>query len=197
MLGLIRHRDLSAPPRPDLLSPPQGYIPQMARPGRPRTGPTRTGLYSQWTAESLTVIPRAARRERLRTDMRRLLDETPVEPGLLHPVEAVLAETLRRYSTEAPAWITDFLRSCDGAGTAADLLTCLARVPRDLTTRWTGPLLQWALASPDPRLRLAAVRAAELWRDRPSVDLLRLHVDTDRVLADYVGRVLRQVGAVA
>ena len=75
---------------------------------------------------------------------------------------------------------------------AASILRCLAR-QRPGTSRWRADLITSALALESVEIRGAAVQAAESWRDREVVAVLRRHDESVGWLGEYITDVLEDL----
>lgn len=119
------------------------------------------------------------------------LDAEPLEAGMDHRAESVLAEALEG---SAPPGMLDAVRDCclsdDGRVAAADLLRCLARLSEPGTDRWRTDLIRDALKTGAVEVRDAALEAAEAWKSRSMLDVLRSHADPDPELRGEISEIV-------
>ena len=120
------------------------------------------------------------------------LDAEPLEPGMTHPAQAILAEALEG---SVPSGILDAIRACcvsdeERVG-AADLLRCLARLASPGTEEWRTDLIRDALSSDDLEVRDAALAAAEVWKDRGMLRVLQSHREPSAFLRSEIAAMIR------
>lgn len=129
--------------------------------------------------------------QRLLRQVGMALDAEPLEAGMDHRAESVLAEALKG---SAPSGMFDAVRDCclsaDGRVAAADLLRCLARLSEPGTDRWRADLIRDALKTGEVEVRDAALEAAEAWKSRSMLEVLRSHVDPDPELRGEISEIV-------
>lgn len=119
------------------------------------------------------------------------LDAEPLEALIDHRAEDILADALEG---SVPSATLDAIRDCclsdDGRVRAADLLRCLARLSEPGTEQWRADLIRDALKAEDVEVRDAALEAAEAWRSRSMLGVLRAHRDPDPELRSEIAEIV-------
>lgn len=134
------------------------------------------------------------RRARLRTKLLAAFEEQPVEDGIAHPAEAVIATVLASERSGAVfGWLKELSLDESRPSFAASVLRCLGRQRRPGTTAWRASLIRHALTLDDVEVRDAAVRAAEMWGDRDAIPILREHREVIPWLRDYTREVIQDL----
>lgn len=129
---------------------------------------------------------------RLLGQVRMALDAEPLEAGMDHRAEGILADALEG---SVPSAILDAIRACcvsdeERVG-AADLLRCLARLASPGTEEWRTDLIRGALSSDDLEVRDAALEAADAWQDRGLLSVLRSHREPTAFLREEIAAMIR------
>jgi hypothetical protein len=121
-----------------------------------------------------------------------LLSERPVEDGIIHPAESRIALLV---GAQGEQFVYDKLFTCATAATAsiAAFIRLLGRV-ENLSADFHLQLVTAGLASADHEVRDAALQAAESWEDRDILPRLREHHEPLPWLADYLKRLVRDLG---
>jgi hypothetical protein len=120
------------------------------------------------------------------------IEAEPVEDGMNHPAEAELNAFLGRHG--ADGFLDATLKSKLSPTIVASLLRLLGRAEVDRFEDYE-PVLRAALASPDLKIRDAAIQTIELWENSESVDLLGDHVESCPWLAEHITRVARELSS--
>lgn len=121
--------------------------------------------------------PAVAGADRILRDVISSLSEAPVEDGMVHPAETLIAAGLSQtppsidIGTRLAELFTDARHRRPSL--AAGLLRIVGRQPIDAVAPWGTHLASIALQDPDIEIRDAAVRAMEAWGDRRAVGLLQ------------------------
>lgn len=120
------------------------------------------------------------------------LDAEPLEAGMNHRAEDILAEALK--GSVSPV-ILDAIRACcvsdeERVG-VADLLRCLARLASPGTVEWRMDLIRDALTSDDLEVRDAALEAADAWQDRGLLRVLQSHREPIAFLREEIAALIR------
>ena len=100
-------------------------------------------------------------REQLETALWNAFDAEPLQDGITHPGEEVIAASVQG-SEKALDWLRHFALATTAPAFAASTLRCLSRIDIG-TLRWRAQLVADALASDDVQMRDAALQAAEEW----------------------------------
>jgi hypothetical protein len=109
----------------------------------------------------------------------------PVEDGMTHPAERLIATFAQRHGSGE---VRGIVCELEKRRLAADFLRLLGRAaPLDAAAR--SEILRDALQSSDLEVRDAAIQAAESWNDRALAEILRSHREQVPWLADYLRRV--------
>lgn len=147
---------------------------------------------------SFGALPKEPRRrasvdaapERERNAILTALRNEPVEDGVLHPAEALVAGFLSRYG-ESAAYPALLGPAADGR-VQSGVVGLLGRLP-GLSREFHIRLVRDCLKADDVQVRDAAVQAAELWEDPAVLPLLLEHKEKAGWLADYVRRVAHEL----
>ena len=115
----------------------------------------------------------------------------PLEDGIIHPAEEIIAEALR--SREKGA-VLDLLRrlSLDASQPdfAADVFGCVGRQERPGSVDWRIWLVRDGLACENFLIRDAAAQAADAWDEQPVTEVLKGHKEPigwlDRYIKDII-----------
>ena len=125
--------------------------------------------------------------KRLEDELRFAFEEDPLEEGIHHPAEEIIADALRRTeNSNVLTWLKAFSLDSTRASLAASVLRCLGRQNHPATERWRVGLVRDGLVAEDVDIRDAAVQAAELWGDRGMRPILLAHSEPEPWLRDYV-----------
>ncbi len=110
-----------------------------------------------------------------------------LEDGIGHPAEEIIAEALRSVDDQPVLdWFMAFCSDAACPSFAASVLRCLGRQENTGTISWRAEIVRGGLAMDDVKIRDAAVQAAESWRDRDILDILRLHIEPEPWLRNYI-----------
>ena len=135
-------------------------------------------------------------RRRLRDRLRASLDAEPLEDGMAHPAESVIAAAL---DSEDPDTVLRWLRSCcldtSNPTFAVAVFVCVARQPGVGTAEWREDLVRGGLAVDDVEVRDAAMQAAEYWADPGFLHVLSAHSEPVGWLDEYRRGVMDDLGA--
>ena len=130
-------------------------------------------------------------RDRLDAMLSAAFEAEPVEDGVAHTAEQILARAL---DTGDRSTMLDVVAALcvDTArpGFSAATLRCLGRLTPPGSSAWRSALVRGALAHTDVEVRDAAVQAAESWGDADLIDVLRAHRETEAWLANYIREVV-------
>ncbi len=133
--------------------------------------------------------------KRLEDKLRAAFEEDPLEDGMHHPAEKIIADALRGTDdSKVLTWLKAFSLDSARASIAASVLQCLGRQDHPGTERWRVGLVRDGLAARDVEIRDAAVQAAELWGDRGMLTVLSAHTEPEPWLRDYVRDVAGDLG---
>ena len=133
--------------------------------------------------------------KRLEDKLCAAFDEVPLEDGMNHPAEVIIADALRgTENSKVLSWLKAFSLDSTRTGTAASVLQCLGRQDHPGTERWRVGLVRDGLAARDVEIRDATVQAAELWGDRGMQTILSAHSEPEPWLRDYVRDVAGDFG---
>ena len=124
----------------------------MAARHRYRTSPTE---------EALREFRFVSRRERLERALRDAFDADPLEDGVSHPAEQIVAEAVG--TSGALDWLRGFVLDTDSPTFGASTLRSLGRLNGVGTAVWRTDLVRRALTNEDVQVRDAALQAAEAW----------------------------------
>ena len=134
-----------------------------------------------------TADPDTAARAQLESRLWWAFEAEPLEDGMDHPAERLLAENLNQDSSpRILVWISEWCTDTANATFAASVFQCLARQPRPGTASWRTELVQSGLAAPHVEIRDAAAKAADSWRDSELLSILERHMEPVPWLADFI-----------
>lgn len=160
---------------------------------------------SQWTARTLErwgegvqgeiVAQTTATAQQFLDDLdaqlRASFHEEPVEDGVTHAAEDILATALLDNTYFGILdWISQATRETSSPTHSASILRCLGRLNVDLSTTWKAEIIENALRTDDVEIRDAAVQAAERWGDKPLIEILMAHDEPEDWLAEYIDEVI-------
>lgn len=114
------------------------------------------------------------------------LKEVPVEDGVTHGGEKLVAAILREHGEHA---LADRTLGIDEDSTKAYVMQLIGRVNVP-STEVRRRLVSEGLASKDIQIRDAALQMVEDWEDPECLDLLRGHKDPDDVLQGYAREII-------
>lgn len=133
--------------------------------------------------------------KRLEDKLRAAFDNVPLEDGMHHPAEGIIADALTgTENSDVLTWLKAFSLDSTRASLAASVLRCLGRQEHPGTERWRAGLVRDGLVARDVEIRDAAVQAAESWGDRGIRTILLAHSEPEPWLAQYVTEVAGRVG---
>ena len=125
----------------------------------------------------------------------------PLEDGMDHPADKIIADALQSPVPAVLDWLRSFSLDSDQVWFASSVLRCLGRQESPGSGDWRARLVMDALASDELEIRAAAVDAAGAWLDPwmgPDVDhqilrVLEKHVEQDQWLAQYIQDLIKAV----
>ena len=120
-----------------------------------------------------------ARRERLERALRDAFDADPLEDGVSHPAERIVAEVVG--TSSALVWLRGFVLETESPTFGASTLRCLGRLNDVGTAVWRTDLVRRALTNEDVQVRDAALQAAEAWDDAVLLSVLAAHLPFEPV----------------
>ena len=133
--------------------------------------------------------------KRLEDKLRAAFEEEPLEDGIHHPAEEIIADALRgTEKSKVLIWLKAFSLDSARASLAASVLRCLGRQEHPGTERWRAGLVRDGLVASYVENRDAAVQAAELWGDRGIRTILLAHSEPEPWLREYVTEVAEGIG---
>ncbi len=128
---------------------------------------------------------------RLKSSLLSSFEADPLEDGMYHPAEEIIAEAL--WSEEDQhvfRWLNALCLDAAYPSFAASVLRCLGRQTSPGTGSWRAELVRSGLTIDDVEIRDAAVQAAESWGDLELINVLESHSDPESWLQDYVRAVI-------
>ena len=133
--------------------------------------------------------------KRLEDKLRAAFEEDPLEDGMNHPAEKIIADALRGVeNSKVLTWLKAFSLDSSRASLAPSALRCLGRQKHPGTKRWRVGLVRDGLVAKDVDIRDAATQAAELWGDRGIRTILLAHSEPESWLREYVREVAGGLG---
>ena len=142
------------------------------------------------------TTPDTRAQERLAVRLRAAFEDSPIEDGMTHPAEAIIADALRSATDSQPLhWLKSICTDASQPRLAASTLRCLGRIAGAGAPQWRVKLVRDALASDNLEMRDAAVQAAESWADPGMVAVLASHSDPQEWLQQYIRDVIDDLSA--
>jgi len=129
---------------------------------------------------------------RLRQQIWSHLVEEPLEDGVTHPAETVVAGALAGSAVQLAAF-TQLVGAESNPEFSASMLRLAGRVGRMVGRDWRGELVKRALSSSSATVREAAVEAIEQWEDAELLPLLRAHTEPVSWLKAYIDDVIEDL----
>ena len=130
-------------------------------------------------------------RDLLAAELRASFEDLPVEDGVVHPAERIIAQALAQAGDKrATRWLKDFCADASNPSFAASVLRCLARVPCTASKSWRVGLVHDGLANDSVEVRDAAIHVAETWGDSELLEVLKTHSETVPWLRQYLHDVI-------
>lgn len=131
------------------------------------------------------------RQDWLAAELRASFEELPVEDGVGHPAERIIAKALAQAGDrQATRWLKDFCVDVSQPTFAASVLRCLARLGYVGSEPWRVGLVRDGLTKDSVEIRDAAIQAAESWGDFELLEVLRAHSETEPWLRQYLSDVI-------
>ena len=133
---------------------------------------------------------------RLKARLQTAFDSDPLESGLQHPAEMIIAQSLNDDTDQrAFDWVRSFCLGVSAPAFAASVLRCLGRLesPGDAESR--RALVREALRLENVEIRDAAAQAADSWSDAGLIGVLQAHVEPEAWLQDYIREILADLQA--
>ena len=132
---------------------------------------------------------------RLANRLHAAFEAEPLEDGMHHPAEEIIATTLQLEEEQRVlAWLRAFSLDFTDPSFAASVLHCLGRQANIGDRSWRTELIRDGLAADDVEVRDATVQAAEMWSDRSIVTVLKSHSEPVPWLRDYIREVIADLG---
>ncbi len=134
-------------------------------------------------------------RPRLRDRLMAAFESEPLEDGMDHPAEHVIAAALESEDADAVLrWIRSMCLDSTTPAFAAGVFLCVARQPEVGTAAWREELVRGGLAVDDVEVRDAAMQAAEYWGDPSLRQTLAAHSEPIAWLDEYRRGVIADLG---
>ena len=136
----------------------------------------------------------ASGRRHLANKLRMSFEDSPLEDGMEHPAEVIIAEALRSAKAQRVlGWLKGLCTDASRPSFAASVFRCLGRQDGVGTASWRVELVRDGLAIDNVEIRDAAVQAAESWGDSDSLDTLKAHADPEPWLQQYIVDVIEDL----
>ena len=129
-------------------------------------------------------------------DIVRMLDDVPLEDGMLHPADSIVAHQLCVDKGECISSLDRAFRGflSSRPQISAAILRLVGRLDYVDVGRSGMSLARAGLGQGDVEIREAAVRALENWGGAEATRLLRNHRDAEPWISDYVKQVIADLG---
>ena len=129
----------------------------------------------------------APERARLSYRLHAAFEAEPLESGMDHPAEEIIAEALRQpENRDVLECLENLSLDAKRPDFAASVLRCVGRQRNPAGSSWRARLVRAGLEVDDAQIRDAAVQAAESWGDRGLAEILRSHRETESWLRRYI-----------
>ena len=126
-------------------------------------------------------------REPLATALWASFETEPVEDGMDHTAETIIADAYRSGDSQRVlAWLKSFCINPSQPSFAASVLRCMGRINDLGTVPWRVGVIRESLAIDNVEIRDAAIQAAELWSDTAMIDVLTSHSEPQPWLRQYI-----------
>lgn len=133
-------------------------------------------------------------RENLHTRLAISFEIDPVEDGMTHQAEWIIADALRSTQPHAVLkWIKEFSIDETRPVFAASVLRCIGRQESPGSVAWRVDVIRAGLNAHDIEVRDAAVRAAESWADPQVLEVLQSHAEPEQWLQGYISDVIEDL----
>ena len=133
---------------------------------------------------------------RLEFALRASFEADPLEDGMFHPAEEIIAEAFQSGEDQRVLeWFRAYSLNAAQPSFATSVLRCLGRQIEPGTSSWRTRLVRDGLAMHDLEIRDAAVQAAELWGNSNLIDVLESHSEPVTWLQDYISDVIDELRA--
>ena len=144
-------------------------------------------VFASWRTEAVSVSStQEHHRRRFLDRLHASFDTEPLEDGMDHPAEQVIATALESEDRDtALLWISSACLESESPAFAAATFLCAARQPEIGTAAWRAGLVRGGLASDHIELRDAAIQAAESWGDPGLRQVLAAHAEPVSWLDEY------------
>lgn len=124
---------------------------------------------------------------RLKSALHSSFEADPLEDGMYHPAEGILAEALwSDKDQDVLEWLSAICSDTRHPSFAASVLRCLGRQDSPGTNSWRAELIRSGLATIDVEIRDAAAQAAESWMDSHLANVLESHSEPVTWLRIYI-----------
>ncbi len=134
------------------------------------------------------------RQDWLAAELRASFEELPVEDGVVHPAERIIAKALvQAGDRQATRWLKEFCVDVSQPTFAASVLRCLARLGCVGSESWRAGLVRDGLTKDSVEMRDAAIQAAESWGDSELLEVLRAHSEPVPWLQQYLSDVIEDL----
>jgi len=142
-----------------------------------------------------TVRTEEHERQRLCDRLAVAIESEPIEDGMDHAAERVIAMALDAGHPDVVLrWIRSICLDSARPTFAAGVLLCVARQPMVGTAAWREELVRGGLAADDLEVRDAAIQAVEYWRDPGLLPILAGHSEPVGWLDEYRRGVVGDLG---
>lgn len=133
-------------------------------------------------------------RTQLANRLKWLFEEKPLEDGMDHAAEVVIAGALQSAGEPRTIqWLQEFCLNDETPDFAASVLRCIGRQARIGTDSWRTSLVRRALTRDDAEIRAAAVQAAETWGGQNIRNELARHSEPVPWLRSYIRDVIEDL----
>ena len=155
---------------------------------------TISGKWAKLTMEAVAspdFVAGDRSRERLAIKLWSSFENEPVEDGMEHPAEKIIADAMRfSPNRQVLAWIREMSTDVSEPSFAASVMKCLARQDAPGSSNWRADVVRSGLDADDIEIRDAAVQAVEEWADTGLLEFLKLHKEDETWLRNYISDVI-------
>ena len=138
-------------------------------------------------SDALRRATYASGQTRLSDRLHAAFEAEPLEDGMNHPAEHVVADTLgSEGERDVLRWLRAICLESTRPAFAASVFLCVARQSEIGTPQWRAALVRGGLEITDVEVRDAAAQAAELWGDPGICEVLKAHREPVSWLGDYI-----------
>ena len=149
-------------------------------------------LHAEIKADDLGQPPELAPLNAYVENLRQALLQEPVLDGFDHSGVAILRNAFLEFPIPVAEWVYKTIAYPIGPSLSAEILKLISRF-MPLTSKWRLDLISHALQSNSEEVRDAAIQSIEAWKEPELIELLKIHSDSSKWLAEYAAQVVKDL----